>query len=432
MNLLILTINYWPEPTGFSPHTTALTEHLARVGHQVTVITGFPFAPKWKRWPAYRREFVRRESINGVRLVRVTHFIPRRPAIAWQRMAMEASFCASAAVAVSKTFLDRRSVPDAVLYVGAQPAIAMLARGVAAVARVPYFVNVNDMAAQAAADVGIIRAGWTQRLLERFEFAAYQSSAGASVLCQSFADALVERHYPPARIRLIRSPVDLDRVRPLPSKPEDREALGLPGDAFVILFAGSMGLKQGLANVVEAARHLSRRASSDRRIFWALIGDGEVRRHIEHLVAEYSLDRYVRIVPFQPEDRLASTFAAADVLLLNQLASIKDTVIPSKLLTYMAAGRPVLAAVNSSSQGAEILRDANGGLLVAPEDPFALVRGVEALMNATPDALAAMGQRNRSYAERHFDQRKIVAQHEAFILQRLAQFRGERSPGTAA
>src|SRR5207247_2287059 len=96
VKLLILTINYWPEPTGFSPHTTALAEHLARVGHQVTVITGFPFAPTWKRWPAYRREFVRRESINGVPLVRVTHFIPRRPAIAWQRMTMEASFCASA------------------------------------------------------------------------------------------------------------------------------------------------------------------------------------------------------------------------------------------------------------------------------------------------------------------------------------------------
>ena len=112
-------------------------------------------------------------------------------------------------------------------------------------------------------------------------------------------------------------------------------------------------------------------------------------------------------------------FAAADVLLLNQLASVKDTVVPSKLLTYMAAGRPVLAAVSSSSQGAEILREANGGMLVAPDDPLALVLGAEALMSAGPLALAAMGARNRAYAEKHFDQRKILAEHESLIVGHL-------------
>lgn len=136
---------------------------------------------------------------------------------------------------------------------------------------------------------------------------------------------------------------------------------------------------------------------------------------------------------FQPAESMSQMFAAgADVLLLNQLASVKDTVIPSKLLTYMAAGRPVLAAVNSSSQGAEILREANGGMLVAPEDPLALVRGVEALMSAGPGPLAAMGARNRAYAEQQFDQRKILAEHEKLILGHLANTRHRRGAETAA
>jgi colanic acid biosynthesis glycosyl transferase WcaI len=420
VKLLVLSINYWPEPTGFAPHTTALAEHLVSVGHEVTVLTGFPFAPRWSRWPEYRGAFARREIVKGVRLVRVTHFVPRRPGAAWQRILMEASFCASGAAALSNALLGRRSRPDAVLYVGAQPAIAMLARGVAAVVRAPYFVNVNDLAAQAASDVGIVRTGWARRLLERFEFAAYLSSAGASVLCRSFKTALIARGYPADRIRLIRSPVDLDRVRPLPPSAEYRAALGLPDDAFVVLFAGSMGLKQGLPNVVEAARLLNRRAPSQRSIVWVLVGDGETRQHIESLVDEYRLSGSVRILPLQPEDRLASTLAAADVLLLNQVASVKDTVIPSKLLTYMAAGRPVLAAVNALSQAAEILREADGGILVAPEDPIALVAGVEALASASPDALAGMSRRNRHYAERCFDQRAILAQHEQFMLERMA------------
>jgi glycosyltransferase involved in cell wall biosynthesis len=125
-------------------------------------------------------------------------------------------------------------------------------------------------------------------------------------------------------------------------------------------------------------------------------------------------------------------FAAADVLLLNQLASVKDTVIPSKLLTYMAAGRPVLAAINRSSQGAQILLDADGGVLVAPEDPSALARGVEQLRSAMPETLAGISRRNRAYAEAHFDQRKILAEHESFIVEGMNRQRTERSPALNA
>jgi glycosyltransferase involved in cell wall biosynthesis len=112
-------------------------------------------------------------------------------------------------------------------------------------------------------------------------------------------------------------------------------------------------------------------------------------------------------------------YAAADVLLLNQVGTVKDTVVPSKLLTYMAAGRPVLAAVNGSSQGAEILRHANGGIVVAPDDPDALVAGADALRKTPRSVLEAMATRNRRYAEQHFDQHKILAAHEQFIQELL-------------
>jgi glycosyltransferase involved in cell wall biosynthesis len=121
-------------------------------------------------------------------------------------------------------------------------------------------------------------------------------------------------------------------------------------------------------------------------------------------------------------------FAAADVLLLNQLSTVTNTVIPSKLLTYMAAGRPVLAAVNANSQGAEILREADGGILVAPEDPEALSAAARWFMTQSGETLAAFAARNRAYAEKHFDQRKIVAAHEEFMLKMM----GTRAASTAA
>ena len=418
VRLWIFSLNYAPEPTGFAPHATALAEYMAGKGHAVTVVTGFPFAPRWRRWPEYQGVFSSQTVHNGVTLRRVSHFIPRRPGSIWQRVAMEASFCVAAAAVLAPRLMNRREKPDVVLYIGAQPALAMLARVIARVCGVPYLVNINDLAAESAYGVGIVRTNWMQRALEWLEFVAYLPSAGASVLCRSFAEALIAHGYPKDRIRLIRSPTDVERIRPLPSDPECRDALGVPRDAFVVLFAGSMGLKQGLANVIEAARQLNHRTPVLPTVAWVLVGDGETRNDIETLIDQYDLRTAVRLVPFQPEDRVASMLAAADVLLLNQLSSVKDSVIPSKLLTYMAAGRPVLAAVNGASQGAEILRETMGGVLAAPEDPLALIRGVEALAQAGPDARARMGERNRAYAAQHFDQRKILAEHEAFILDR--------------
>lgn len=417
-HLLILSINYAPEPTGFAPHATALADHLVRRGHVVTVCTGFPFAPRWRRWKEYRRRFITRESASRSVIIRVTHFIPRRPGSAIQRSLMEGTFCLSTTLALLYEFLALRRRPDVVLYVGAQPAIAMLARLLAGLLRVPYFVNINDIASQAAVDVGIVRAGWVSRALGWFEFHAYAGASGATVLSSRFEKLLVANGYPADRIRLVRSPIDTEIIKPIQRTPGFRQRFGIPADAFVILFAGSMGLKQGLANVIDAAdrsRHDPR--PTDRVIQWVLVGDGETRVDIVGLIAAKGLEEIVKVLDFQPDSEMSAMFAAADVLLLNQVTAVKDSVIPSKMLTYMSAGIPILAAVNKTSEAASILIEAGGGVLVQPDDPAALARGAREISRRPPDALAGMGAANRAYAVEHFNQRTILQAHESFMFQ---------------
>jgi glycosyltransferase involved in cell wall biosynthesis len=407
---LIISINYAPEPTGFAPHATAMAEYLAGRGHGVSVFTGFPFAPEWKRSSEYRGRLVSTEQIGGVAVHRVTHFIPRRPSSPLQRAAMEGSFSAAAFAAMAPSLVARNTRPDVVLYIGAQPSIAMLARLVGGLTRRPYFVNINDLAARAASDVGLV-SGPIYRILDAFEFAAYRGAAGASVLCRGFERALVDHGYPGDRIRVIRSPIDLDQIRPIAPTGAFRAQYGIPADAFVVIHAGSMGRKQGLMNVLDAAGR-----TLFQKVYWLMVGDGEVRNELLAATRARGLDETMRFVPFQETGAMAAMFATANVLLLNQVSAGQDTVVPSKLLTYMAAGRPVIAAVNATSQAAEIMDEANGGWLIAPEDPAALADAVSHVMAMDHADLAAYGARNRAYAEAHFDQRTVLAAHEQFML----------------
>lgn len=410
MNILVLSINYAPEPTGFAPHTAALCEYLANRGHSVTVITGFPFAPYWERWTEYRGKFIEHENINNVEVVRLAHYIPRHPGRFLQRLFMEGSFCLLTALILS---FQLRSDCDLIVYVGAQPSIAMLARLIARLRRVPYVVKITDLAAQAAADVGIIKARWLKQILANFEYSAYSQSSGAIVLCAGFEEALIAHQYPPDRIRIIPDSVDLELIQPVPSGHFFRKEHHLLPDDFVVLYSGSMGLKQGLTNVVDAAQLLK---DSCPNVKWVLVGDGELKPVVQERVAKYNLAKQMRLLPLQPKDQMSAMFSSADVLLLNQVSQMKDTVIPSKLLTYMAAGRIVLAAVNPTSQAAVLLRASKGGIIVKPEDPAALAAAVRQLY-ADPVTLQEMGQRNRKYAEKCFDQRQIVPAQEAFIYE---------------
>jgi colanic acid biosynthesis glycosyl transferase WcaI len=233
------------------------------------------------------------------------------------------------------------------------------------------------------------------------------------VLCTGFQEALVNNQYPPELIRIIQDSVDLGLIRPVSEGSSHfRIKHHLSPDDFVLLYSGSMGLKQGLTNIVEAAQLLRDECPF---VKWILVGDGELMPTLRTLIAKHDLAEQVSILPLQPKAEMSAMFSSADVLLLNQLSNMKDTVIPSKLLTYMAAGRTVLAAVNESSQAATLLRESQGGIIVVPESPTALATAVNQLQ-ADRTGLAEMGRRNRQYAEKHFDQREIVAAQEKFLL----------------
>jgi colanic acid biosynthesis glycosyl transferase WcaI len=404
MRILILGINYFPERTSVSPFTTGLSEHLAAQGHTVQVVTAFPYYPEWRIWKEYRGRITQKEVRSGVRIRRVRHFIPRRASSLIQRLLHDFSFTGAALAAglvAGKCDVIYCSCPP--------PALAIAAYVLSRIKKVPYVIKLTDLASDAALATGILREGVLVRCARAMEKFVYRRAEAVVCLCKGFRQRLTQSGISADRLRLIPDWGDTTAIRPVPSDGRFRNANRIAREKFVILHTGNMGKKQDLLNVVQAAAL----SAGDPNLLWAIVGEGEERAMLEQEIATRRLSNLL-LLPLQPAEELGQLYAAADLLLLNQKAAVKDAVIPSKLLTYMASGQPVLCAARPESVASDIIHEAMCGVVVKPEDPAALVEGAIALR--TDDSLRReMGANGRTYAERHYNKARVLALYDQFF-----------------
>jgi colanic acid biosynthesis glycosyl transferase WcaI len=163
-----------------------------------------------------------------------------------------------------------------------------------------------------------------------------------------------------------------------------------------------MGAKQGLETVVDAAAELS----DDNKVVIALIGDGNSRAALEERVARLGLTN-LRFFPIQFD--LPATLAAADVLVLAQRGKVVDSVAPSKLLSYMAAGKPIIAAVNELSEAGRMIEGAHCGVVVPPEEPEALAAALRRL-HRHPTEFEQFGEAGRTHVRERYERSSVLEQ----------------------
>jgi colanic acid biosynthesis glycosyl transferase WcaI len=401
MRILVLGINYTPEKTAIGPFTTGLCEHLAGKGHEVTVVTGFPCYPEWKVHEGYRGHLYQREHIGNVDVRRVWHFVPSRASNLFQRLAHDLTFTWSAFFAA----LFTRNF-DVVYCSFPPPTLGLTAYVLAKLHRKPYVIKLPDLASDAALATGILREGFAIRIARAIERFAYRNADVVVCLCEPFIERLVSRGIERQKLQLISDWGDTQGVYPIADATAFRTANGLSAGQFLVMHTGNMGKKQDLMNLVRAAE-LSKDITN---LVWLLVGQGEERTAIEEGIRQRQL-KNIRLLPLQPAKSLAEMYSAADVLVLNQRAAVVDAVIPSKLLTYMAAGRTVLAATNDKSESARYIERAQCGLTVPPEDPNALVEAVLSLQ-ADADLRKRLGANGRAYVERHFTKEKVLQEYD--------------------
>ena len=397
--VLVVGINYWPEPIGIAPYTTAIAEYLAEQGAKVTVITGVPHYPEWRVPASHRGRLATRERRNGVDILRLRHSVPHEMT-ALRRAAYEATFLAHATV----RGLSQR--PDLVLAttpaLGGAVAAASVSRRVGA----PLTIVVQDLMALATHQTGIKGGGRMTAATARLEGAALRAASTVAVVTESFIPAVEAYGVSAERIAVLRNwahitPTSLSRN-------EARAKLGWPLDQFLAVYTGNMGLKQDLGNVVEAARIVARGT-----VGVVLAGDGSQRRALETQAEGLSNVRFTGLID---DELYPVVLAAADVLVVNERASVGTMSLPSKLTSYLAAGRPIVAAVaEGGASERELLRTGGAACTVAPDRPERLAEALAALAADGPrrDAMSAAGA---AYATHHLDREESLGTLLALLL----------------
>jgi colanic acid biosynthesis glycosyl transferase WcaI len=417
MRVLVVGTNYVPERTGMAPFSTGLCEHFAEQGHDVQVITTFPYYPEWRIWDGYRGRLTQKEQNNGVNVRRVWHYVPARASSLVQRLIHDVSFAIH--VFLAALFMSKF---DIVCCVCPPPTLALTGYLLSIFRRQPYMILLTDLASDAALATGIMREGFAIRMARGLEGFLYRRAENIVCICQGFVEKLTLRGADPDRLVLIPLWGNTDNVYPIEGATKFRIANNFKSGDFLAMYTGNIGKKQDLMNVVRAAELSSHLTD----LTWVLVGEGEERTLIGEAIRHRGLTN-IRMLPLQPASSLAEMYSAANALFIHQKAAVVDAVIPSKLLTYMAAGRPILAAVSDKSETARYVESANCGLIIHPESPEALVESVLSLR--TDSALQSrLGANGRAYVQQHFAKDKVLQKYDLLF----SRYKGQGRPDTEA
>ena len=384
MRFLIVTQYYPPEIGAAQARLSAFAKQLVRAGHDVEVVTALPNYPAGELGPDDRRRLGRREVVDGIP-VRRTWLLTATGA-GGKRLASYLSF---AATGLASALAARR--PD-VVFVESPPLFLGVSGWLAAKrARAAFVLNVSDLWPDSVVDLGVLREGPALRAAEGLERWLYARATAVTAVTEGIRAMLVGRKgVPDRKVLFLPNGVDTDVFRPLEPDPALRARHGLP-DGPLVLYTGNHGLAQSLDTVVAAAELVP-------DVTVALVGAGSDKARIQAL-AESRGATNVRFLLPVAQDQVAPLYALATAGLATlRRSALMAGARPAKALAVMGCGKPVIYA--GAGEGAELVRAADAGLTVPPEDPGALAAAIRRLADDPLEA-ARLGANGRRHVESH-------------------------------
>jgi colanic acid biosynthesis glycosyl transferase WcaI len=379
MRFALYSSNYAPEPVGIPRYNAELATWLVdRLAWSVVVHTGLPHYPWWRVLPGYLDSDGRitdahvAEVLNGVRVERVPHFVPRTDHVTSSaRMRLDASWL----WATLRRSFDTRNRPDAVMVVAPPFLAGALGCWLAWRWRVPLIYHVQDLQVDAAVDLGMLP-GWLGRLLFACERMILRRADLVTTVSLAMAGRIHAKGPIRRKVRLFPNWVDPGGLAAAAVPRRFREEWGA-GERVVIMYSGSLGRKQGLEVLIDALAQVEARCP----VLAVIAGAGPERMALMQQVRAKGLGN-VHFCELVDPEHLGDFLRAADLHVIPQRRAAAGSVMPSKLLNIMGVGRPVVVTADPDTDLARTVTAACGGVVVEPESPSALARAIERLASS--------------------------------------------------
>lgn len=410
MKILLYCLNYAPELTGIGKYTAEQAEWLVARGHEVHVVTAPPYYPAWHVGEGYRASRYSREIRNGVTVLRAPLWIPAQPS-GLRRVVHLASFAVSS-IACLVTQLGWR--PDVVFVVEPPLFCSPAALACARLTGARAWLHIHDYEIDAAFELGLLKGRLLRRMAEGFERWLLRRFDHVSSISNAMVALARRKGASDDRLTMLPNWTDLGALM-RHAEVDFRARLGIPADAVVALYSGTIGAKQGIEILADVARQLQ--ARKDLHFIFCGTGSGAPALH----AACVGLER-VHCLPLQPASDFPALLNTADIHLMPQRAGAADLVLPSKMAAMLASGKPVVATADANTELGKLVIGC--GILVEPGDSAAMADAITALADA-PTHRHALGQAGRIWAETHLERESVLLKFEETLL----QLQASRLPG---
>ena len=414
MRILVCSIFFHPDHSGSAPYSTDQAVYFAERGHDVSVVTGFPYYPHWKKRSEDYGKLFETETYKGVKVLRSYLYVPENPTT-FTRIVHELSFTIFACLNLLRV---RR--PECVVVCAAPIPMQLASVMFKLLWKSQLVIHVQDLQSDAARSLNMVRSGLLIRFLDVIEALIYRHASWVATISPSMSKTLRQKGVPQDKLAVYPNWIDLAEISKFKQQNRPGGFLSkhpVARGKFTVAYAGNIGVKQGLEILVDLAE--ASQAYED--IHYFIVGEGACRLQVEEYAKDKALDN-LTFLPFMSQEDYFEMLQDIDVSFISQKSGSGDVFFPGKLLGITAMCKPLLVSADLDSELATVVSDAECGLVSAADDLNSLLQNVISLYR-NPNLRKALGQNGYGYV-RFYDRERVLS---GFLAQICRWGRGPRS-----
>ncbi len=378
MKILVSSLFFHPDHSGIALYSTDLAEYFAEMGHDVTMVTGFSFYPRWEKTKKDRYRLFSSEVFKKIKVLRGYIYVPKKVTTS-SRIIHELSFLFSAFI----NFM-RAGKHDCIIVLSPPLLLGLVGLFFKKIWKVKLVFHIQDIQPDAALMLKMVKEGLLIRILKKIEKFIYSGSDLIITISDGMYERLLSKGVSKDKLAIYYNWIDVKKASSIRPSGRFRGQFPQLKDKFIVAYAGNIGVKQGLEVLVQ----LAEATSENEKIHYCIIGEGAERDRLIDVALKKNLNN-LTFIPFLNQEQYFEMLQDIDISFIAQRSQSGNVFFPSKILGIIAMSKPLLVSADLDSELSIVINKAQCGLVAPAGDIKSLEEHVN-FMSMNPDKLLSM------------------------------------------